>query len=210
MSVPGGSYSEKDAQEILRRAAAAQTAGAMSREELVRAATELGISVEALDEAEKQYQSAREEEDLKVQYRAKKRHDFIDSFKVLIACLVIAYLMWPKGRDVALGHDFPWVAAVIGGYGVWSLIKHFYYAFFERSPGWQKGFEEFKAKDKKRKALTATRTNDKLIAEIVFSKGGSKAEVITNLRDSTGLQLGEATSAVEDYYQRHPEVHQTR
>src|SRR4051812_28649090 len=101
-----------------------QNSGFMSRDELVRAASELGITPEAVEAAEKQYQEARAEEDLRSQFRLKQRQEFFGSFKVLIVCLVIAYLSF---HGVTPEHPIPWVPAVVIAFGIWSLVKNGYF-----------------------------------------------------------------------------------
>ena len=203
MSAGGGSYNESEAQEIIRRAAAVQGQGFMSRNELIRAASELGISPEAVEEAEKDYQLSKQEEELKIRFRAKRRHEFHESFKMLLGCAVISYLLWPKNHPGAIS----WFSVVIACFGVWSVIMNGYNAYFERSPTWHKGFEDFKASEKKRKGLADQRANDKAIADILQSTSPrQKLEVVKTLRDTTGLPLNEAKSAVDDYYKRHPEI----
>jgi len=202
----GEAYNEKEAQEILRRAAALQTSGAMSKDELVRAAAELGISPEAVEEGERQYREARAEEDLKSQFRAKRRQEFLESFKVLAACGFIFYLMMRDGWEVnSTQHNV--FASVILIFGVWTTLKNGFYAFAEGSHGWQKSFQEFKATDAKRKQRASSQANDRVISDILIQTSPDrKLEVIKTLRESTGLPLNEAKNAVDDYYRRHPEI----
>lgn len=200
-----GSYSEQDAQEILRRAASAQS-GFMSRDELLLAASELGISPQAVEQAERDYQEARVDEDLRSQFRLKQRQDFLGSFKVLAACGVIFWLLMKDGTaGNSPQHNI--FAIVVALFGIWSVIKNGYFAFAEKSPAWQKSFEDFKVADKKRKARAVERTNDVAISDILQNvEADEKVTVIKHLRDTTGLPLNEAKSAVDDYYKRHPEI----
>lgn len=200
-----GSYSEQDAQEILRRAASAQS-GFMSRDELLLAASELGISPQAVEQAERDYQEARVDEDLRSQFRLKQRQDFLGSFKVLAACGVIFWLLMKDGTaDNSPQHNI--FAIVVALFGIWSVIKNGYFAFAEKSPAWQKSFEDFKVADKKRKARAVERTNDVAIRDILQNvEPDERITVIKHLRDTTGLPLNEAKSAVDDYYNRHPEI----
>jgi hypothetical protein len=209
VSAPGGSYNESEAQEILRRAAGMQSSGFMSRDELVRAASELGITPEAIELAEEQYRIDRADEELRERYRAKRRGEFLDSFKGLAVCGGIFWYLMRDGAHNSLQRNL--FAAVILAYGVWNLLKNGYLSFAENSYGWKKGFEEYKVSDKKKKALAASRTNDKVIADILQGTSASKKlEVIKNLREQSGLPLNEAKTAVDDYYKRHPEVQQQR
>ena len=199
--MPNNSYNESDAQEILRRAASIQSDGAMSRDELLRAAGELGITPEAVEEAERQYQASRAEEDLRVRFRAKRRSEFYDSIKALLAYGVIGYLLARGDRD------WFWIAVVVSVFALFRLIKNASLAFMENTPSWKQGLEEFRAKERRRKGLADRRTSDKVISIILESTPArNKLEVIKNLREQSGMPLNDAKTAVDDYYGRHPEV----
>src|SRR5437868_9713624 len=102
-------------------------------------------------------------------------------------------------------HDL--FATAIMVFGVWSIFKNGYLAFAENSYAWKKGFEDYKQSDKRKKTLAASRTNDRVIADILQSTNASqKLQVIKNLREQSGMPLNEAKTAVDDYYKRHPEV----
>ena len=117
MSSPEGSYNETDAQEILRRAAAVQSTGFMSRAELLRAAAEIGISPEAVEEAEKQYQEARAEEDLRSQYRAKRKAELYDSAKAVLVFGSIGAFV------VNRNENWMWVALLVVGCALLNALK---------------------------------------------------------------------------------------
>ncbi len=201
MSSQEGSYNETDAQEILRRAAAVQNTGFMSRSELMRAAAEIGISPEAVEEAEKQYAEARAEEDLRSQYRAKRKSELFDSFKsVMVFGSVGAFV-------VNRNENWMWIAIIVVGCAFVNMLKEAALYYSPKSHKYQKGFQEFKEKEGRRKSLADRRTNDKLIDDILLGTSPSnKIDVIKNLRETTGLSLGDAKSAVDDYYGRHPEI----
>jgi len=192
-----GSYSEKEAQEILRRAAAVQTTGFMSRDELLRAAAELGITPEAVLEGEKQYQEAREAEDLLSRYRAKRKAEFLESIKSVVVIFIIALLA------VNWHHSWFWIAAVIFAMSFANAIKETMRYFFQSKDTNDKGFQEYKAKEARRKSLADRRANDKLIETVLHdSPSVKKIEVVKNVRDLTGLPMNEAKKVVDDYYGR--------
>lgn len=203
MSSPSGSYSESEAQEIIRRAAAVQSTGFMSRDELLRAAGELGITPEAVLEAEKQYQESRAEEDLKIRYLAKRQAEMLDSVKAFVVFGVI-------GAFVVHSNDhWLWIVAVVLAMSFFNVLKEASLYFMKSSPANQRRFQEFREKEGRRKSLADRRTNDKIIADILIQTApNKKIHVIKNLRDLTGLPLNEAKTAVEDYYGRHPEIKQ--
>jgi hypothetical protein len=215
VSTSGRSYNETEAQEILRRAAGLQTSGAMSRDEMLRAAAELGITPEAVELAEQQYADAQLEDDLRLRYRAKRRTELGEGFKMFLACSVISFLML-RNSFVSFTHppyvqnvSDHWLAYVIAFFGIWSLIKNAFLAFNEKSPVWQKGFQDFKASEAKRARKAVKYTNDRVIEEILGATDPrQKLEVIKNLRETTGLGLKESKDAVDDYYTRHPELRQ--
>ena len=192
-----GSYSEQDAQEILRRAAAVQSTGFMSRDELLRAASELGITPEAVLEAEKQYQQARENEDLRIRYRGKRKAEFLESLKALVFVSVAGLLV------VNWHHSWFWIVAIICAMSFVNVIKEGMRYFFQSKDANDRGFEEFKAKEARRKSLADRRANDKVIETVLqetpFQK---KIEVVKHVRDLTGLPMNEAKKAVDDYYGR--------
>ena len=196
-----GSYNEQEAQEILRRASQVQTSGFMSRDELVRAAGELGITPEAVDAAERDYREAQEEENLKAQFRSKRKSEFVGSLKSMAAYAGFVWFIYFYARDLA------WLGILLGVFAVLGLTKNTYLAFAEKSDTWKREFENFKETEGRRKSLSTRRANDRIISDILMSTpANEKIHVIKNLRDATGLGLAEAKSAVDDYYGRHPEV----
>src|SRR2546421_2198369 len=68
-------YSEEEAQQILHRATTSVPATGMSREELVRAAGEMGISADAIERAESEIAAQRQAE-LSAQEEARLRREF--------------------------------------------------------------------------------------------------------------------------------------
>ena len=192
-----GSYSEQEAQEILRRAAAVQSTGFMSRDELMRAASELGITPEAVLEAEKQYQESRQLEDLRIRYRSKRKSEFLESLKAVLFFAVAGTLV------VNWHHNWLWIAIIVVSMSFINMVKEGMRYAFQSSDANDKGFEEFKAKEARRKSLADRRTNDRVIEEIIGQAARTnKQDVAKNLRDLTGLPMNEAKSAVEDYYKR--------
>ncbi|MEA2552144.1 MAG: hypothetical protein QOJ65_320, partial [Fimbriimonadaceae bacterium] len=104
MSSPG--YSESEAQEILRRASSIQTSGLMSRDEMLRAASELGITPEAVDQAEMQYRADLLEAELRREFREKQRQGFGESLKSFaIYAAVAAFLVYRNA-------GYWWISAI--------------------------------------------------------------------------------------------------
>ncbi len=192
-----GSYSEQEAQEILRRAAAVQSTGFMSRDELMRAASELGITPEAVLEAEKQYQESRQLEDLRIRYRSKRKSEFLESIKALLFFGVAGTLA------VNWHHNWLWIAVIIVAMSFVNMLKEGMRYFFQSRDANDKGFEEFRAKEGRRKALADRRANDRVIEVILErSPAEKKVKFIKNVRDITGLSMEEARNAVDEYYER--------
>ena len=181
-----GSYSEQEAQEIIRRAAAVQNTGYMSRDELMRAASELGITSEAVLEAERQYQESRQLEDLRIRYRAKRKSEFLESIKGFVFVCVVGAL-WVNWHPTT---TWLWIALIVGAMSLANMLKEGMRYFFQSSDANDKGFQEFKAKEARRKSLVDRRTNDRVIEEIIGEGSQlNKQDVAKNLRDLTGLPM---------------------
>lgn len=191
-----GSYSEAEAQEILRRAATLQGSGSMTKAELISAAAEVGISPQAIEEAEEQVRNERYEADLLAQFRALRNKQFWGSLRGLLVYMAFAAVILGPG----LRH--PWIAGFLVLCGVWGVAKEGWLAFNEKSDAWAHAFSEWRAKQLRRKAIPA-RSTDPLLAEILARHDpAAKLQVIKEYREQTGLGLKDAKQDVEDYYQR--------
>lgn len=201
MSLNRGTYSEEEAQEIIRKAASLQTASSMSGEELVRAAAELGISREALEQAEAQLRSDRLDKELLEKFRHQERKSFFSSMGSTIAILTIAVLWFFDGSPS------PRWALIGAAYFAWTLISNFSKHLWERSDGWQRRYQTWKAAELRRRDPSSKKTHEQMIISILGTTDPeAKLTVVKELRERSGIDLKEAKDAVDDYYRRHPEI----
>jgi hypothetical protein len=201
MSMNRDSYSEEDAQEILRRAASLQTSGAMSVDEMIRAAAELGISREAVEQAEAQLRSDRLDKELLKDFRRQERQKFFSSIGSAIAIIAIAFIWFFEGHP-----SKQWVLIGAAFFG-WKLVSNFSQHLWERSDSWQRRYQTWKAAEVRRRDPGRNQKNEDVIKSILGSVDPeAKLAVIKELRQRSGLELKEAKDAVDEYYRRHPEI----
>jgi hypothetical protein len=200
MSMEGGSYSEQEAQEILRRAASLQTSGSMSAEEMVRAAAELGISREAVEQAEAELRSDKLDKELLGEFRRQERGSFMSSMGGTLVVMAVA--LWFLQGVVSP----QWVAVGIAFF-CFKLFSNISKHLWERSSSWQRRFQTWKAAEIRRRDPGVRKSNEEIIASLVnLANPESKLSLIRELRTRSGISLKEAKDAVDDYYKRHPEV----
>jgi len=151
--MPHEFYQEDEAEAILRLAARRGETGGMSREALLRVAGEVGISAEAVEQAELQLAGQREDEDLATEFRRKQRVDFVERLASYAATSGFMIGIW-----FFTGHGFFWPAFVILAMGigvVTDIPKH----FFVGGTSYQSSFTRWKTK-RERKALKASQSGD--------------------------------------------------
>lgn len=114
-------YSEEEAQQILSMAARESASNSMTHEELVRAAAEMGISSEAIEQAkaeiERQKAGVRAAEEAKALRKEYRRHKWVQAWSSLggfiSATVFFTALWWITGR----GYYWPiWIL-------VWPVIN---------------------------------------------------------------------------------------
>ncbi len=201
MSLNRGTYSEQEAQEILRRAATLQTSGAMSSEEMIRAAAEVGISREALEQAEAELVSDRLNKELLSEFQRQERQKFFSDMGGTIAFM--AFLAFIFQHDLSSPR---WL--LLGtAFFVWKLISHGSKHLFTGSDSWQRRYQTWKAAELRRRDPASKKTSEDLIKSILGTVDpNAKLTVVKELRERSGLGLKEAKDAVDDYYRRHPET----
>jgi hypothetical protein len=141
-------YEEDDAQEILRLAAQSST-GKMTREQLVQAAAELGISPDAVAEAEASHLAAKQEkaaleEDRRLReiYRHVWRGAIWSRFSALAGPLLfLAVIVW---FVLSTGGHLWWLIFI----GPWGFLKRWsrLFAFEPFEQGYQRWRRERDAK----------------------------------------------------------------
>jgi len=195
------SYSDEDAQEILRRAATLQSSGAMSVDEMVRAAAELGISREAVEQAEAELRNDRLDKELLGEFRRQEHKKFFSEIGSTIAVIAIAFIWFFHSRP---SPQWTMIGAAFFG---WKLFSNFTKHMWERSDTWQRRYQTWKAAEMRRRDPNRNQKNEDVIKSILGTVDpDAKLAVIKELRERSGLGLKEAKDAVDDYYRRHPEA----
>lgn len=201
MSLNHGTYSEQEAQEILRRAASLQTTGSMSGEEMIRAAAELGISREALEQAEAELHSDRLNKELLSEFKRHERQKFFSDMGGTIA--FIAFIAFIFQHD--LGN--PRWLLLGAAFFAYKLVSHGSKHLLTRSNSWQRRYQTWKAAELRRRDPGSKKASEELIRSILGTiDPDAKLNVVKELRERSGLDLKEAKDAVDDYYRRHPEI----
>lgn len=113
-------YTEEEAQQVLHLAARAVPSTGMSRDELVRAASEMGISAEAIEQAEaqlraEQEQRAREEElaGLRREFNRYYRRRIFDKVVGFVSSNLFFVFLW-----LFTGGGYFWPIWIFGWWGV--------------------------------------------------------------------------------------------
>jgi hypothetical protein len=192
-------YDDSEAEEILRRAVSTtSTAGGMSRDSLLQAAAELGVSAEAVDRAAAEVVREREEKELVVQFRRHQRTELVGH--------AVTYLAVNLGFILFMGFK-PWMWWMIGPWGL-GLLGDIWQTFAIHSNDHQKEFEKWKRNRAGRRVLdspiaglgTASDISGALDEYFLAHDPGSKLEAVRFVRERSGLGLKEAKQAVDTYY----------
>jgi hypothetical protein len=137
-------YSDEDAEAILKLASRTSSDGPISRDKLYQSAAELGISQEAVDQAENALLSERRETGDRVAFEKEKRREFfanLGSFGVTAAILASIDYFTSGGF-----HWFYWVL-IAWGFGIASDLNR---TFNRGSADYQKAFRRWQRKRDKR------------------------------------------------------------
>lgn len=142
-------YQEEDVEEILRRAARIESAGARrERETLVRTAAEIGISEESLALAEAEYAKDRSHLGLEDAYRTEQRREFFEHLSAYVG--VNAFLI---AINLLRFHGSFWAIWPLLGWGL-GLYFHAMRALNPNNSEYQAGLRRY-LKRKGRKAREA-------------------------------------------------------
>jgi hypothetical protein len=149
-------YSEEEAESILLAASAAPQDG-ISRDSLLKTAAELGISLEALEEAERAVQTKRQEQDVRQEFERHVRREFFDH---LVAYMVVNTFLVLMDLWTSQWTGLHWAYFLILGWGI-GLVFSANAALNKKSGAYTDEFEKWnrkrikKAKAKeKQKALS--------------------------------------------------------
>jgi hypothetical protein len=131
-------YEDDEAEQILNLAASMSSpAGQMTRERLMETAAELGITPEAVEEAEKQVMAEREDRRLRAEFDAHRRHEFYNHLSSYLIVNVIFVVM-----SVHAGF---WAIWPILGWGI-GLAVHAQATFFKGGDCYREEFQAWKAR----------------------------------------------------------------
>jgi hypothetical protein len=206
-------YSDEEAEAILRLAAKKGAFGAsMSHEQLLSAADELGISPEAVQEAEREYLASKQDEQDRLEYDRHVKQDFWGH--------LATYFIVNGGMaafSIVKSGTLSWVWWPIIGWGIF-IAFHAWETFAKSSEDYQKGLVKWRQKSRRsRKAPRVTvgvhigrdvTSPEEAAAQAMrdiatmLDPSSQKVEAIRELRQRTGLGLKEAKEAVEQYNQQ--------
>jgi hypothetical protein len=133
-------YREEEAEAILRLAAQRTSGDGISRERLLATASELGISQQAVEDAELALVAQRRDRELRHEYASQVRGDL---YTHLIAFVVVNLFLTVLNLSTSPGHF--WAGWVIGSWGL-GLLIHLWLAAFKRSSLYGAGFEDWRAR----------------------------------------------------------------
>jgi len=188
-------YSDEEAQEILKVAASRQLQGGLDLPRLQAAAAELGISPEALADAEAQVMRDRDERILFDEYKRSRRQSFYSSLVTYVAVNAgLWFMMRPS-----------WIVWVLGGWGI-ALVIEGMNAFNSGKPG----SPEFDAwrRERESKTPSALPADAEAAIQEFLNRASSrgKIEAIKYVRERTGLGLKESKEAVDRFEFQHPNI----
>ena len=203
-------YSEDEAEAILREAARLDRSGgsAQSRERLLATAAELGISEQAVREAEgrvaENMQLDRDRAEFELSRKSKFREQVASYVGTSIMLLGINFLT--TGFSMRLSGM--WSLWVVGIWG-FSIISDMFQYYFRSKEREQVAFEKWRQKKSLKTNLTASfmpsvgpRPRIDSVLDQYFSMHASddKIGAIKVVRQTTGLGLKESKLLVEEYY----------
>lgn len=140
----GLEFRDDEIHEILRRASAIQSAHGTSRELLERSAAELGISPEALAEAEAAYIRERGLREERAAYDRDRRAEFFSHFGSYLA--VNAFLF---GINYLTGPGHWWAFYPLLGWGI-GIVGHAINAFSRGGADVDRDFERWRKRRRRR------------------------------------------------------------
>lgn len=185
-------YSESEANEILQLAANAGGGDLLSREQLLHAGAELGISPEEIDRAAAQIAERRNANQEKQAYRRYRRKSIsADVFTYLSVCAVCIGIWFFSGRG-----DF-WPQWVIGIWGLLLCIE----VFKKLIESDDEDFQKWKrTRVPRNPALTTPE-----VTHFIENLGPmGKIEAIKEIRNRFGFDLKDSKDIADEHQRTHP------
>jgi DNA-binding XRE family transcriptional regulator len=195
-------YSEEDAEQILKLAARkASASSGMDREELLAAASELGLSRQTVLEAEREYHAKKQEEQLRRDFDRHLRAEFLNHLVTYLT--VNAFLLFlDLRRDMTLS----WAYWPLLGWGI-GLVIHAYNTFSRSSADYNHQFEKWKLR-KERKARRQIDWDDDDLEDALedieeeLDLRRDRDRAIAQLSKRTDLTYAEAEDAIDQHLRR--------
>lgn len=196
----GQHYTEEEVARILKLATRSGSADSISRAELLRAAQELGLSPEVIEEAEaalardRAFRRERTIFDRKLRTdRRKVRRDVIG--RVVVAVLLFSWLRWAAGTPI-FSNDFAFaliVPAVI--YVILPIVVHLAVRWIPAIN--ERAFQEWRLSRDDAVPRDWNAYLDYYFA--VYEAGATPREAEDKLQEAYGMTGGEAFAAVKAY-----------
>jgi len=200
-------YDDAQANEILRTAVRLAAPGEITFEEMVAAASELGISRDELKDAEARYRENSSEEGLKAAFRKMQHHEFhLSIFHAGLLAGIALLIILIDVREFAL-YATPIVLAIAG---VFLALRYRVLHDFGSARN-RKAFGEWlKRKDvwlrpEQAKEIVDQIMEDKLEHRLI-GFDSPKKRVIRSLIDRFGYDKKRALAVYKAYLREHPEV----
>lgn len=135
-------HESDDLQEILRRAVHIEATKTDTRDQLLKAAEELGVSAESLAEAESTYYREKAERAEMDQFMSERKGAFISHLGIYLIVNAMLACIWAVTRDAGDGF---WPIYTLLGWGIGVGI-HALATFNKKDPDFQKEFREWQEK----------------------------------------------------------------
>ncbi len=201
-------YDENEAEEILQMALAkSPTSGAITRERLEQTAAELGISPEALIEAEKTWKAQKTDAEEFALYQQDRRRAFQSHLFTFIAVNLFLFAI-----NALTGFDTLWFLYPLLGWGIGMAIHSMTYFTHQNSR--QGEFIEWKRKQQIAQIapvpMLAVPNPDQILYDMVRMEQLAgrvpigKLMCIKMLRDRSGVGLKEAKESVDRFASAYP------
>lgn len=193
-------YQEEEVDEILRIAAKSPLSGGMSRERLMATAAELGISEQAVLEAEEQMRGQRREE---IEKREFEKHELHELASALISYVSVNLFL--VGIWYFTGRHYFWPIWPILGWG-FAIVNDVVETFVPSER--KKQFEKWQKK-RRRSANRPETAAGEILAEFVANGGEARLMAVKELHEKLGINPVEAKTLVDEWAEDHPGVFQS-
>jgi hypothetical protein len=186
--MPQQYYEEDDAEAILRLAAQKTTVGGMSRERLLETAAELGISEEAVRDAERSILENKAENGVRAEFDAHIKREFWTHFSSYLGTIAFMVAI----NLITSPHNF-WAIWIIVPWGI-GVAAHFSGAFLRGSSEYGENYEKWKLK--KEGKLTGLGSASDLIQEWLAVHPGDASGAAKYVRENLDIDHSSARRLV--------------